>query len=103
AAADSTCPPWRRSAGRWPGGRAGTMTSPPRVALGDEAVHLAAVDIGDGVGRAVRAAAIAVGAVMVGTHAVAARARHAHRRAAVLHRDAVSTGKGPEVVVEGPV
>ena len=76
----------------------------PRLGLADEAVHLAAGDVGDGVDRRVRSSAVHVGMVDVRRYAGATgRVGHARRRCAVLHRDAVGAGERPEVGVEGPV
>ena len=51
----------------------------------------------------VRTAAVDVGRVVVGLLASAGRDRHAHRRHAVLHGDAVGARVGAEVAVEGAV
>ena len=74
-----------------------------RVPLPDEAVHLAVVDVGDRVHLAVRAAAVDVGGVVVGTVAAAGRVRHADRGHPMAHRDAVRPGIGAEVTVVRPV
>src|SRR5205807_4828781 len=74
-----------------------------RVALPDEAVHPAAVDVGGGVLLAVRAAPVDVGGVVVGAAAPAGRVRYADRGHPMAHRDAVRPGVGAEVAIEGPV
>jgi len=71
--------------------------------LADEPVHCAAIDVGDGVVLAVRAAAIDVVEVVVGAGAATADVRHAHGRHPVPHGDAVSSRIGSEVAVERPV
>ena len=68
-----------------------------------EPVHLPASFVGDGIGHAVRAAAIDVGGVVVGPGTRALWVRQAHRRRPVLHGNAVRPWVGAEVVIERPV
>ena len=84
------------------GGIQATLAS--RLGLADEAVHLPAVDVGQGVDGGVRPAAVDIGVVDIGGDAGSGGGVvHAHGRPAVLHGDAVGPRKGCEVRVEGPV
>src|SRR5207248_456481 len=74
-----------------------------RVALADEPVHLAVVDVGGGVGDVVRAAAVDIGGVVIGALARPFGVRFTDGGRAVPHGNSVSAGIGPEVVVERPV
>src|SRR5579884_3863706 len=68
------------------------------------AVHLAAVDVVDQVLPHVRPAGVVVVSVVIGTLALARpRVWNADGGDAVLHGDAVGTGEGAEVAVEGSV
>ena len=76
---------------------------PRRVALPDEAVHLAVVDVCHRIGLGMRAAAIDVGGVVVRPGASAAGVRHTDGWHTRVHGEAVGPRKGTEVAVEGPV
>src|SRR6185437_2619882 len=65
--------------------------------------HLPAVHVHSCGAHVVGPAAVHVGCVVVGLLASTARHGRADRRHAVVHGDAVGTGIGPEVAVEGPV
>src|SRR5207253_2057002 len=72
--------------------------------LADKAIHLSAVDIILRGRLAVRPAAVQVIRIVERFHALpAARIFDADRWLAILHRDAVSAGKRPEVRVERSV
>ena len=71
--------------------------------LRDEPVHRPAVDVEPRVALAVWSAAVYVCGVVVGLLAASGRDSNANGRYAILHGDAVRTGVGPEVTVEGPV
>src|SRR5579884_1591231 len=94
----------RAAAGR--AGRQVGVDAAPDAALrlGNEAVHLAAVDVGDGVGGRVRPAVVEVGGVVVGVDAgVVLGVGDADGELAVLGGEAVGAGEGAEVGVEGAV
>src|SRR5437764_11809240 len=63
------------------------------------------VDVGDGVVRAVRAPAVSIGAIVVGALATAAirMGQTRDRLSGRATSDAIDTGVGAEVGVEGPV
>ncbi len=74
------------------------------LSLGDEAIHLAAIDVRRGVTLAVRPAPVEIGGVVVRRDALPRGGIvHAHRGHAILHGDAICTRKGAEVAVEGAV
>ena len=84
------------------GGHQATLAA--GLGLRDEAVHLPPVDVCRGVRCRVGSAAVHVGVVGVGRDALPRLGVvHADRGHAVLHRDPVGAGVGPEVGVEGPV
>jgi len=89
------------AAGRVVGLRAPLATF---LGLGDEAVHLAAVDVGDGIHLAVRSAAVDVVGVVVGRDALPRQGiRHADGEGAVGDRQPVGARIETEIFVEGPV
>src|SRR6516225_1723020 len=73
------------------------------VALADESVHLAAINIGDGISDTVRAAAVDIGGVVVRADARAPRVGYACGWNPAAHRNAVHSRVGAEVAVERPV
>jgi hypothetical protein len=74
------------------------------LGLGDETVHLPAIDVRRRVGGTVRAAVVEIGGVVIGPVAAAGRrVGYADGGDAVAHRNAVGSGKGTEVAVERAV
>src|SRR5579884_1207621 len=72
--------------------------------LGNKAIHLAAIYVGNGIGLAMRPAGIYVAGVVVGLNALAGpRVVNANCWHAVLHRYTVGTRKRTEVTVERAV
>src|SRR5215472_2195005 len=70
------------------------------VALPDETVHQAAVDVGYGAGLIMRPTAIYVGTVMIRRETCATRVRGARRELSVALRNAVCIRKRAKVVIK---
>ena len=85
------------SAARIRGPRALAVLDPAGDPLPDEAVHLPAVDVANGVRRAVRTADIPIVGIVERPHAaVGERIGHAHRRSSVRHRIPSAPGYVPK-------
>ena len=84
--------------------RAGATAGGRILGARDEPVHLATVDVRDAVGQVVPRTAVHQARIVVGlVAALGSWIGHADRELAVLDRDAVRPGVGPEERIERPV